>query len=277
MKAILVIASLLCLNLLALQARCQEKKVNEATISEDPAKLCEPREFQGEGGKVLKYRLLKPLGYNPNKIYPLVIFLHGAGERGDDNTSQLKHGMAEFCKLARREKNPCYIIAPQCPTDEKWTNIDWAAEVPIIMPEAASDSMTLTLGVVDSMIEDAAVDKNRIYITGLSMGGYGTWDAIARRPDFFAAAMPICGGGDPTTAEKIKRIPIYCFHGDEDKVVAVEKSRIIIKAIEEAGGSPKYTEYKGVDHNSWTQTYASDATYDWLFAQRRVNGKPDAK
>ena len=277
MKSFFVIASLLCLNLLAVQAHCQEKKVNEEAVSEDPMKLFEPREFQGEGSKVLKYRLLKPLGYNPNKIYPLVIFLHGAGERGDDNTAQLKHGMAEFCKQARREKNPCYVIAPQCPTDEKWANIDWLAEGTIKMPEASSDSMKLTMAVVDSMIEDAAIDKNRIYITGLSMGGYGTWDAIARRPDFFAAAVPICGGGDPTTAEKIKHIPISCFHGDEDKAVAVEKSRIIIKAIEEAGGSPQYTEYKGVGHDSWTKTYADEATHEWLFAQRRVNGKPDAK
>lgn len=277
MKHTLFVASLLCLNLVCIRAFSQENKVNEAAVSEDPTKLFEPREFQGEGDKVLKYRLLKPLGYNPNKIYPLVIFLHGAGERGDDNSVQLKHGMAEFCKTARREKNPCYIIAPQCPKDETWANIDWSAGGTIKMPESASDSMALTFAVVDSMIEDAAVDKNRIYITGLSMGGYGTWDAIARRPDFFAAALPVCGGGDPTTAEKIKHIPIFCFHGDEDKAVAVEKSRAMISAIKEAGGSPRYTEYKGVGHDSWTQTYADDATHDWLFSQRRVNGKPDAK
>ena len=246
-------------------------------VSEDPAKLFEPREFAGEGGNVLKYRLLKPLGYNPNKIYPLVIFLHGAGERGDDNAAQLMHGMSEFCKQARREKNPCYVIAPQCPTGEKWADIDWSAEGAVKMPAQASSSLKLTLAVVDAMLEDAPIDKNRIYITGLSMGGYGTWDAIARRPAFFAAAVPICGGGDPATAEKIKHIAVSCFHGDDDKAVAVEKSRIIIKAIKEAGGSPLYTEYPGVGHDSWTQTYSSDAMQDWLFAQRRTQTKPESK
>lgn len=280
MKKFLTIVSLVCFSLMCTDAISQEPKVNEGVSreTEDPAKLFEPREFVGEGGKVLKYRLLKPIGYNPNKTYPLVIFLHGAGERGDNNTAQLVHGMADFCKLARREKNPCYVLAPQCPTGEKWADIDWSAGGTIKLPAEASPSMKLTLALVDTMLEDAAIDKNRVYITGLSMGGYGTWDAIARRPDFFAAAVPICGGGDPATAEKIKHIPISCFHGDEDKAVVVEKSRVIINAIKEAGGSPLYTEYPGVGHDSWTQTYANDATHDWLFAQRRVTAKkPEAK
>ncbi len=281
MKLSLVFAGLFILNLTCLKAYPQEPKVNEtitnAQATEDPAKMFEPREFAGEGGKVLKYRLLKPLGYNPNKSYPIVIFLHGAGERGDDNVAQLKHGMAAFCKTARREKNPCYVIAPQCPTGEKWADIDWSAPGAIKMPTEASSSLKLTFALIDAMLEDAAIDKNRIYITGLSMGGYGTWDAIARRPNFFAAALPICGGGDPTTAEKIKNVPIWCFHGDQDQAVVVDKSRVIVKAIKDAGGSPQYTEYPGVGHDSWTQTYANDATHDWLFAQRRVQGKPESK
>ncbi len=281
MRKTLAFASLLCLNLLCAKAFSQEPKLKETAtqvaVSEDPAKLFEPREFASEGGKVLKYRLLKPLGYNPNKSYPLVIFLHGAGERGADNVAQLKHGVADFCKLSRREKNPCYVIAPQCPTGEKWADIDWSAQGAIKMPAEASDSMKLTLAVVDAMLEDAAIDKNRIYITGLSMGGYGTWDAIARRPQFFAAAVPICGGGDPSTAETLKSIPIWCFHGDEDKAVAVEKSRIIINAIKATGGSPRYTEYPGVGHDSWSQTYRNDEMHDWLFAQRRTQAKPETK
>ncbi len=263
MKYLIVIASLLCVSFNSANTYCQEPPV-----SEDPAKLFEPREFVGEGGKVLKYRLLKPLGYNANKLYPLVIFLHGAGERGDDNAVQLKHGMADFCKTTRREQNPAYVLAPQCPTGEKWADLDWSADS-VKMPEEASTSMKLTLALVDAMLADAAVDKNRIYITGLSMGGYGTWDALARRPDFFAAAIPICGGGDPKTAESIKRVPIHCFHGDQDKAVAVERSRDMIAALKEAGGAPLYTEYPGVGHDSWTQTYANDAVHAWLFAQRK--------
>jgi predicted peptidase len=244
-----------------------------AQVSEDPKQLFEPREFVGSDGKTLKYRLLKPLNYKPDKFYPLVIFLHGAGERGSDNTAQLLHGMADFCNKARREQNPCYVLAPQCPENEKWADIDWANES-VILPKEASPSMRLTFELVDTMLVDAALDKNRIYITGLSMGGYGTWDSIVRRPDFFAAALPICGGGDPSTAEKIKHIAISCFHGADDKVVVPQKSRAIIDAIKAAGGSPLYTEYPGVGHNSWSQTYSSDAVHQWLFAQRRTPPKP---
>lgn len=238
-------------------------------VSEDPTMLFEPREFAA-GEKVLKYRLLKPLNYNPDKKYPLVIFLHGAGERGDDNKAQLVHGMRDFCRADRRQANPAYVLAPQCPNEQKWANIDWT-QPGIDKPDKPSESMELLFGLVDTMINDAAVDKNRIYITGLSMGGYGTWDAIARRPDFFAAALPICGGGDPKTAETIKRVPIWCFHGDQDKAVVVEKSRAIINALKEVGGTPKYTEYLGVGHDSWTQTYANDEVHAWLFHQRRTS------
>ncbi len=236
--------------------------------TEDPAELFEPREYAAEGGKVLKYRLLKPLDFDPQKKYPLVIFLHGAGERGEDNLVQLVHGMRDFCKLERRQANPCYVLAPQCPKNEKWADIDWTQEG-VVLPEAISSSLGLTLEVVDAMLNDAAVDKNRIYITGLSMGGYGTWDALARRPDFFAAALPICGGGDPKTAEKIKHVPIACFHGSDDEAVKPENSRVMIEALKGVGGNPLYTEYAGVGHDSWTETYANEANHKWLFEQRR--------
>ncbi len=240
--------------------------VDPATV--DPAQLFEPREYAGENWQILKYRLLKPADFNPAHNYPLVIFLHGAGERGDDNTAQLKHGMKDFCEPQQRMNYPCYVLAPQCPQDERWANIDWTKET-VDTPSDISPSLGLTFEVVDSMLEDAAIDKNRIYITGLSMGGYGTWDAMVRRPDFFAAAMPICGGGDPKTAEKIKHIPIACFHGGADNVVKPEKSRAIIEALKEAGGEPLYTEYPDVGHDSWTQTYANEANFKWMFDQRR--------
>lgn len=103
------------------------------------------------------------------------------------------------------------------------------------------------------------------------MGGYGTWDALARRPDFFAAAIPICGGGDPSTVEKFKHVPIWCFHGDEDRAVNVERSREMIEALKAAGGSPKYTEYAGVGHDSWTRTFQNEETFAWLFDQRKTS------
>ena len=244
-----------------------------AAADEDPLKVFEPREYADADGKVLKYRLLKPKNRESDKKYPLVVFLHGAGERGDDNAAQLVHGMADFCKADRRERYPCYIIAPQCPTGQKWADVDWSADS-VTFPDRISDSLALTFAVVDAMLKDAPIDRDRIYITGLSMGGYGTWDALARRPDFFAAAMPICGGGDPKTVAKFKHVPISCFHGSADGAVPVEQSRGMIKALKAAGGHPKYTEYEGVGHNSWARTYANDATYQWLFAQRRSSAEP---
>jgi predicted peptidase len=245
-----------------------QENLEPKEVAIDPTKLFEPREFSDEGGKVLQYRLLKPLDYDPGEKYPLVIFLHGAGERGDDNVAQLKHGMKEFCTQDRREDYRCYVLAPQCPSEQKWADVDWT-QSDVEFPASISDSLKLTLQVVDSMVKDAAIDKNRIYITGLSMGGYGTWDALVRRPDFFAAALPICGGADPKTAESIKHVPIACFHGGADSVVIPEKSRIMIEALKKAGGEPLYTEYEGVGHDSWSATYANEDSFRWLFAQRK--------
>ncbi|MEM7475578.1 MAG: prolyl oligopeptidase family serine peptidase [Planctomycetota bacterium] len=251
-------------------AYCQENE--PAAPVTDPNKLFEPRSYADKDGKVLNYRLLKPFEYDPTEQYPLVIFLHGAGERGGDNTAQLKHGMADFCNPQRRSQMKCYVLAPQCPKDQKWADVDWRQDT-VTLPESISPSLKLVFEVVDSMLQDAAIDKNRVYITGLSMGGYGTWDALYRRPDFFAAALPVCGGADPKTAATIKHIPVWCFHGDQDRAVKVEFSRDMIAALKEAGGEPKYTEYEGVGHNSWTQTYANPEVHDWLFSQRRVRRK----
>ena len=241
----------------------------EAEKSPSPAALFEPREYGGEDGKVLRYRLLKPLDFDPTEKYPLVIFLHGAGERGDDNVAQLKHGMKDFCDPSRREKYRCYVLAPQCPKNARWADIDWSKKE-MHIPAETSDSMKLVFEVVDRMVADAAIDKNRIYVTGLSMGGYGTWDCLYRRPDFFAAALPICGGVSTEVAESIKHVPVWCFHGADDKVVTVDYSRDMIASLKAAGGTPKYTEYPGVGHDSWSTTYANPQIYEWLFSQRRT-------
>lgn len=261
------IALAVCLCVTTTLASAQDD-VEAKPSKPDPTKLFEPREYADSEGNVLRYRLLKPLDYDPNERYPLVIFLHGAGERGDDNTAQLKHGMPDFCEPERREKNKCYVLAPQCPKNEKWADIDWSKDS-ISVPKKISTNLRLVFEVVDKMLADAAIDKNRVYITGLSMGGYGTWDAIYRRPNFFAAAAPVCGGGDPATAEKIKDLAIWNFHGDQDRAVNVDLSRNMIAALKKAGGEPKYTEYPGVGHDSWTATYENDAVHEWLFSQKR--------
>lgn len=239
-----------------------------ATAEIDPVRVYEPREFVGTNGVPLKYRLIKPQGYQPGRKYPVILFLHGAGERGNDNTATLKHAAKEFLNPERRAKYPAYVIIPQCPTDKKWSEVDWSKESSEL-PEKASESMQSVKELLDDMIENAGVDRYRIYITGLSMGGYGTWDAIARYPDFFAAAAPICGGGDPKTVARFQSLPIWCFHGAKDSIVKVGRSREMVEALKAAGATVKYTEYPDAEHDSWTATYANPELYEWLFAQRR--------
>jgi predicted peptidase len=219
-------------------------------------------------GKTLPYRLLKPLNYNPKEKYPLVVFLHGAGERGDDNDKQLLHGVPEFLTAENRKDNPCFLIAPQCPEGKKWVDVDWSAESET-QPKELSESMRLTLGLIDRMQKDFSIDAKRIYVTGLSMGGFGAWDIIARKPDLFAAAVPICGGGDETTASTIAKIPIWAFHGAKDPAVNVSRTRRMIAALKKAGGEPKYTEYPDEGHASWVPAYKEAAMMKWLFAQKK--------
>lgn len=239
------------------------------------AALFQAKEFAGEGGAILKYRLLSPqpdtnTGATP---FPLVLFLHGAGERGDDNRRQLVHAAADFARADRRQQYPAYVVFPQCPKDKKWVDVAWEGETGKgTFSDSPSETMRLTLRLLETLIGELPnVDKKRIYVTGLSMGGYGTWFASAFQNDRFAAAAPICGGGDPEWANRYSGIPLWAFHGGGDTVVPPSRSREMIVALTNAGHAPelRYTEYPGVGHNSWTQTYRSDEFFRWLFSQRR--------
>ena len=227
----------------------------------------ESRTFES-GDFKLPYRLLKPKDFDGKQKYPLVVFLHGAGERGSDNQKQLVHGMNDFASDEIMANYPAFVIAPQCPDGKKWVEVDWSA-ASHKTPEQPSDALGATLKLVEALQKEFPINRSRIYITGLSMGGYGTWDAIERRPELFAAAAPICGGGDPAGVSRFKDLPIWAFHGSEDKAVKPERSRAMIEVLKAAGGQPKYTEYQGVGHDSWTQTYRDPAFYEWLFAQKK--------
>ena len=235
-----------------------------------PEEMFEAQQYTAPNGEELSYRLLAPEQITGDTAYPLVIFLHGAGERGSDNLAQLKHGLRELCSPEWRKRFPCYVIAPQCPSGQRWADIDWTKQE-IEAPMTISRPLEMTLEVVDQLLDTAPIDWSRIYITGLSMGGYGTWDAIYRRPNFFAAAMPICGGGDPATAPVIQKVPIACFHGEQDRVVSPEKSRRIIQALRDLGANPIYVEYPGVGHDSWTETYSSEENWAWMFNQTKTD------
>ncbi len=224
-----LLAASLLLASLSVNLMAQEKK--RMIAPDDPLlKVFEPREFIGQGSESLQYRLMKPIDYKPGRKYPLVIFLHGAGERGDDNVSQLVHGAREFAIQERRRQYPAYVLFPQCPKEKRWVEVDWRLESHT-MPSEPSFGMNLVKQLVDTMIETAGIDETRVYITGLSMGGFGVWDAIARYEGLFAAAAPICGGGDPTTVDRFADLPIWAFHGAQDPTVKVKRTQDMIEAL----------------------------------------------
>ena len=205
---------------------------------------------------------------NPNKKYPIVIFFHGAGERGKDNKKQLEVGIHILANAQNRVKYPCYILAAQCPDDFKWVNTDWTADSHTFS-EAPSKPMKQVIELIDILLKKYSIDQKRIYVIGLSMGGFAVWDIISRFPNKFAAAVPICGGGDEKKAKSLTKIPIWVFHGEKDKVVKTLRSRNMVNAIKKAGGNPKYTEYKDVGHNCWGKTFNDDNLYKWLFLQSK--------
>lgn len=228
----------------------------------------EAKAFEVDRRGVLLYRLALPKLDEVSERLPLVVFLHGAGQRGNDNLSQLEHGAEEIYRFTLETDNPAVILAAQVPIEEQWVNTPWGDDSHI-QPVEPSRTMGLLMDLIQSILEAYPIDVSRIYVTGLSMGGFGTWDIIARMPDTFAAAIPICGGGDPATAPNIARLPIWVFHGSEDPVVQPRRSRDMVAALRASGGDPVYTEYIGVDHDAWTKTYSDNTVLSWLFSQRK--------
>jgi predicted peptidase len=233
----------------------------------DLDRLLEKRTFT-DGTAGLSYRLLRPGQVEAGRAYPLVVFLHGAAERGDDNEAQLVHGVAGFAADETRKRHPCFLAAPQCPTTARWVEVDWAS-ASHAMPEEPSEPARLVLGLIDELARELPIDRRRVYVTGLSMGGFGAWDLLCRRPELFAAGLVVCGGGDEKQAEKIAKIPVWVFHGEKDNAVKVERSRNMVAALKKAGGRPRYTEYAGVGHDSWTRTYGDADVLGWLFSQKK--------
>lgn len=222
--------------------------------------------FKGTGGE-LPYRLLRPAKEEKGKLYPLVIFLHGAGERGTENETPLVHGVKEFVKV--RESHPCFLIAPQCPEGKRWVEVDWSLKSHE-MPAEPSDPMKSLVELIDQLGTKLPIDKKRIYVTGLSMGGFGTWDLLSRYPERFAAAVAVCGGADEAKAVQIAKTPVWAFHGAKDGVVIPDRSRHAVEAVKKAGGKVHYSEYPDVGHDSWNRAYADPSMMKWLFEQSRL-------
>ena len=231
-----------------------------------PRDRMEAREFKGTENQVLKYRLWTPKDYDAKKKYPLILFLHGAGERGDDNKAQVKH--AQVLNLVTG-KQPAFLVAPQCPRDKQWVETPWNSKTPHKTPKQPSTPMKLTLDLLPALEKQFSIDSRRRYVTGLSMGGFGTYDAVVRLPDYFAAAVPVCGGADNSHAKLFVKTPLWVFHGDKDTVVHTVRSRSLVEAVKKAGGKPRYTEYKGVGHFAWAAAYSESDLPDWLYRQKR--------
>ncbi len=201
----------------------------------------------------------------------LVLFLHGAGERGDDNKAQLKHGIPDLLKWLEANNESAVVIAPQCHRGVWWANLhgDFRSAKGGDLADKPSTMMSMVFEVVDRLAKEHQVDPKRIYVTGLSMGGFGSFAAVARRPGFFAAAMPVCGGGDPKTAVKMKDVPFWVFHGKSDNVVPLSASAVMVTALKKAGAKVDFKQYPGVGHDSWSATYRDPKVWKWLFEQKK--------
>ena len=206
---------------------------------------------EATGPNVLTCRVLRPA--MSTSRFPLVVFLHGAGERGHNNVSQLSGLPDQLAEPEMQSRFPCVCLVPQCPSQGSW-----------------GQHMDELERLVEHWRADPQVDPCRVYLTGLSMGGFGSWELAARRPELFAAVVPICGGGEPVNARFLTDLPIWAVHGEEDEVVPVSQTRRMIEAVRSAGGEPRYTELPGVGHNSWTPAYRDpDGVIPWMFRQAR--------
>ena len=225
--------------------------------------------FISKNGDTLNYRFLFP-DYNLSRRLPLVVFLHGSGECGNDNDAQLKWGVMNFATDQMMSMHPCFVIAPQCPEKQEWANFNEDEKKgEMALNPSPSRAMTLVMELIRDLSGKFLIDSNRIYITGLSMGGYGTFDALSRYPGFFAAAVPVCGGGDVSKAPVFKNVPIWIFHGAEDPGVSPGHAVDMLAALRKAGAHPGCTIYPESGHFVWLATYTDQLMLEWLFRQHK--------
>ena len=225
-----------------------------------------------QNNDTLPYRLLLPENYDASKKYPLIIFLHGSGERGNDNESQLSHGADLFLKDDIRKNYPAIIVFPQCPENSSWSNVSIKTDSsgkelfdfsPAGKPTTA---MVLTEGMIKGLTQKYAVNKKQVYVGGLSMGGMGTFEIVRRNPKLFAAAFPMCGGANPSSAKKLKHTAWWIFHGAKDDVVNPAFSQQMADALTNIKADVKFTLYPNANHNCWDSAFAEPELLSWLFS-----------
>ena len=222
----------------------------------------------------LVYRIFYPDNYDASKKYPLLLFLHGAGERGNDNESQLMHGASLFIKKEIHTKYPAIVVLPQCPATDYWSNVSVdRSEIGkynfIFQKEGRpTKALEMVINLTKSLLSSGKIDTHQVYVGGLSMGGMGTFEIVRRLPDTFAAAFAICGGANTETASQLNKTNWWIFHGEKDGVVPVHLSKQMHTALLKAGAKSKLTIYPEDGHDSWTHAFAEPDLIDWLFSNR---------
>ncbi len=221
-------------------------------------------------GQTIRYRVLAPYDLEDDERLPVVLFLHGAGERGDDNLAQLRHFPERFAREDYRGRFRGIVIAPQCPRDRRWVEVDWSTDEPQAAPAEPSPWLDVALRALDATLAEMPCDPERVYLTGLSMGGFGAWHLATLAPDRFTAVVPVCGGGDPQRADRLTGTPVWAWHGARDHVVAPVHTRAMVDAVRRSGGIVHYTELPHATHDAWSAAYALEGgVLDWLWRRRR--------
>lgn len=230
------------------------EKGKDGKTAEKPGKGFVERVWKDEAEKEHTFQVFIPHSYDGTQAMPLILFLHGAGEREGGRKGPAEEGLGPAIKKAGEAEFPFVVVFPRCQRGGFW--------------RASSPDGKKAIGMLEQVIKELKIDEKRLYLTGLSMGGYGTWDFATQYPQRWAAIAPICGGGDPKAAESIKHIPCWCFHGDKDSAVPVARSREMLKALWAVGSHPNYIEYAGVGHNCWDLAYGMPELYRWFLRHR---------
>lgn len=230
-----------------------------------------------QGNDSLPYRLLLPENYDSKKQYPFILFLHGAGERGNDNLKQLIHGGNLFIRDSIRKNFPAIVVFPQCAGNSFWSNVqfrfDSATQTRSFNFQQAGTptrSMEMTINLLNKLLAEMPVKKDQVYVGGLSMGGMGTFEIVGRMPGTFAAAFPICGGGNPQTAPRLAKTAWWVFHGQKDPVVPIKLSSDMVAALRQQNARVSFTIYPDALHNSWDDAFKEPGLLEWIFSHKLV-------